>query len=110
MRQGRLIATGVMLVLCLLAAWQSYLLPLTDKLGPGPGFFPFWMALIGVALAVGLLVATALAPAVATAPADGEEDERILPAGPGAARWFAIVALLAAATAAMELAGLRITM
>ena len=68
------------------------------------------MALIGIALAVGLLVATALAPAAVTAPADGEEQERILPIGPGASRWFAIVALLAAATAAMEFAGFRITM
>ena len=51
MRQGRLIATGAMLVLCLLAIWQSLLLPLTDRLGPGPGFFPFWLAMIGAVLA-----------------------------------------------------------
>jgi putative tricarboxylic transport membrane protein len=109
MRQGRLVATGVMLLFCLVAAWQSWLLPLTDKLGPGPGFFPFWMALIGVALAIGLLVVTAVGPAAAsTEPADGEE--RILPHGPGASRWFAIVALLAVAAAAMEFAGFRITM
>ena len=110
MRQGRLVATGVMLVFCLLAAWQSYLLPLTDRLGPGPGFFPFWMALIGIVLAIGLLVATVAEPAAAAAaPQDGEAD-RILPAGPGAGRWFAIVLLLAAAAAAMELLGFRITM
>ena len=66
MRQGRLVATGVMLVFCLVAAWQSYLLPLTDRLGPGPGFFPFWMALIGVALAIGLLVVTVAEPAAAS--------------------------------------------
>ena len=44
MRQGRLIATGAMLVFCLFAIWQSLLLSLTDRLGPGPGFFPFWLA------------------------------------------------------------------
>ena len=43
MRQGRLIATGVMLVFCVFAMWQSLLLSLTDRLGPGPGFFPFWL-------------------------------------------------------------------
>ena len=107
MRQGRLVATGVMLVLCLLAAWQSYLLPLTDRLGPGPGFFPFYMALIGVALAIGLLVVTRREPADAPA-ADGAE--RILPLGPGSSRWFAIVALLAAAAAVMEFVGFRVTM
>ena len=36
MRQGRLIATGAMLVFCLFAIWQSLLLSLTDRLGPGP--------------------------------------------------------------------------
>ena len=43
MRQGRLIATGAMLVFCVFAMWQSLLLSLTDRLGPGPGFFPFWL-------------------------------------------------------------------
>ncbi len=98
MRQGRLVATGVMLVFCLLAAWQSWLLPLTDRLGPGPGFFPFWIALIGIVLAIGLLIATVAEPApAATQPSDSEE--RILPHGPGASRWFAIVVLLALAAA-----------
>ena len=109
MRQGRLVATGVMLAFCLFAVWQSWLLPLTDRLGPGPGFFPFWMALIGVALAIGLLVATAREPAAELADApDGAES--VLPSGPGVSRWLAIVVLLAAAAAAMEFAGFRITM
>ena len=51
MRQGRLIATGAMLAFCLFALWQSLLLSLTDRLGPGPGFFPFWLALIGAIVA-----------------------------------------------------------
>ena len=105
MRRGRLVATGVMLVFCLLAGWQSYLLPLTDRLGPGPGFFPFWIALIGVALAIGLLLATVAEPAVSP---DGGES--ILPSGPGASRWLAIVLLLAAAAATMEFVGFRVTM
>ena len=46
-RQCWLVATGIMLALCLLAVWQSSLLALSDKLGPGPGFFPFWLSLIG---------------------------------------------------------------
>lgn len=111
MRRGRLVATGVMLVFCLLAAWQSWLLPLTDKLGPGPGFFPFWMALIGIALAIGLLVVTMAEPAAAAVQsADGEEPERILPHGPGARRWFAIVLALAIAAAVMDYVGFRVTM
>jgi len=56
MRQGRLVATGAMLAFCLFALWQSLLLSLTDRLGPGPGFFPFWLALIGIVLSLALLV------------------------------------------------------
>ena len=105
MRQGRLIATGAMLAFCLFALWQSLLLSLTDRLGPGPGFFPFWLALIGIVLAVALLITTAREP---RDPPDGEA--HILPHGPGALRWLAIVALLAAATVAMAVVGFRISM
>lgn len=105
MRQGRLIATGAMLAFCLFALWQSLLLSLTDRLGPGPGFFPFWLALIGIGLAVALLIATAREP---HDPADDEI--RILPHGPGALRWLAIVVLLAGATVAMAIVGFRISM
>ena len=105
MRQGRLIATGAMLVLCLFAIWQSLLLPLTDRLGPGPGFFPFWLALIGTGLAVALLVTTFRE---AADPADAET--RILPHGPGAIRWLAIVVLLAAVTLTMDYVGFRLSM
>ncbi len=103
MRQGRLIATGVMLAFCLFALWQSLLLSLTDRLGPGPGFFPFWLALIGAVLAVALLITT-------FREADDGSEVRILPHGPGARRWIAIVALLAAAAVSMEILGFRIAM
>ena len=82
MRQGRLIATGAMLVFCVFAIWQSLLLPLTDRLGPGPGFFPLWLALIGAALALALLATT-----FREAADPSDDDARILPHGPGAARW-----------------------
>ncbi|TAJ40208.1 MAG: tripartite tricarboxylate transporter TctB family protein [Reyranella sp.] len=105
MRQGRLIATGAMLAFCLFALWQSLLLSLTDRLGPGPGFFPFWLALIGAALAVALLIVTLREPR------NPETDATpVLPRGPGAARWFAIIGSLAAVTVAMEFIGFRLAM
>ncbi len=104
MRQGRLIATGAMLAFCLFALWQSLLLSLTDRLGPGPGFFPFWLALIGAALAIGLLIQIWREASVAN------DHERILPHGAGGRRWAAIVLLLAAVTIAMEFIGFRLAM
>jgi putative tricarboxylic transport membrane protein len=105
MRQGRLIATGAMLVFCLFAMWQSLLLSLTDRLGPGPGFFPFWLAVIGAVLAVALLVTTFRE---AADPADAET--RVLPYGAGGQRWLAIVGLLAAVTLVMDYVGFRLAM
>lgn len=111
MRQGRLIATGAMLAFCLFALWQSLLLSLTDRLGPGPGFFPFWLALTGIVLAIALLVTTAREPNDPARSEDSEgSDTRILPHGAGGLRWLAIVVLLAAATAAMSIVGFRIAM
>jgi putative tricarboxylic transport membrane protein len=109
MRQGRLIATGVMLAFCLFALWQSLLLSLTDRLGPGPGFFPFWLALIGAMLAVALLTATWREPNTAP-PDDANADVRIMPHGAGGVRWAAIIVLLAAVTIAMEFIGFRLAM
>lgn len=108
MRQGRLVATGAMLAFCLFALWQSLLLSLTDRLGPGPGFFPFWLALIGIVLSLALFVSIWREPQPA---ADASTEEvRILPHGWGAMRCFAIIGLLAAVTVAMEFVGFRLAM
>ena len=109
MRQGRLVATGAMLAFCLFALWQSLLLSLTDRLGPGPGFFPFWLALIGIVLALALLFSMWREPRPAAQDSSIEE-VRILPHGRGALRCLAIVGLLAAVTIAMEFVGFRLAM
>ena len=111
MRQGRLIATGAMLVFCVFAMWQSLLLSLTDRLGPGPGFFPFWLGLIGTGIAIALLVTT-FREAADPADADGDADAgtHVLPRGAGATRWLAIVGALAAVTLVMDYVGFRLSM
>lgn len=108
MRQGRLVATGAMLAFCLFALWQSLLLSLTDRLGPGPGFFPFWLALLGIVLALALLVSIWREPRETSQPST--EEVRVLPHGAGAVRCLAIVGLLAAVTVAMDFVGFRLAM
>lgn len=103
-RQGWLIATGVMLALCLLAVWQSSLLALTDKLGPGPGFFPFWLSLIGSAFSLALLIG------VIRAPPDPPDAPPILPDGYGARRIAAIIGTLAITALLMEALGFQLAM
>ena len=104
-RQGWLIATGTMLALCLFAAWQSWLLALTDKLGPGPGFFPFWLSLVGAVFSAVLLVGTVRTPVV-----ENPEAEPILPDAYGRNRIAAIVGTLAIATLLMEIVGFQLAM
>jgi putative tricarboxylic transport membrane protein len=60
MRRGWQVTACVILLLCLFVMWQSIRLSLVDRLGPGPGFFPFWLAAIGAALAAVIFVQTTL--------------------------------------------------
>jgi putative tricarboxylic transport membrane protein len=101
-RQGWLVATGIMLALCLLALWQSSLLALSDKLGPGPGFFPFWLSLIGATFCVVLLAGIWRTP--------DEPGEPILPDAYGARRIGAIIVILVVTTLLMELLGFQLAM
>jgi putative tricarboxylic transport membrane protein len=55
-RRGRLIACVCLLAIFLAALVTSLDYSLTDALGPGPGFFPFWLSLIGAVLTVVILV------------------------------------------------------
>ena len=56
MRRGWLVAC-----ICLLGVFAAALVTsldysLSDALGPGPGFFPFWLSVIGAALTIAMLV------------------------------------------------------
>jgi putative tricarboxylic transport membrane protein len=104
-RQGWLIATGAKLALCLFALWQSWLLPLTDKLGPGPGFFPFWLSLIGAAFSIALLVSLARSPSI-----DDPSAEQLMPDAWASRRIGAIVVSLLVTSALMEVVGFQLAM
>jgi putative tricarboxylic transport membrane protein len=74
---------------------------LTDALGPGPGFFPFWLSLIGAALTVALLIHGVRSP---------DTDGDILPTGRAALQAGAVLLALAAAAVLFEPLGYRLTM
>ena len=104
MRRGWQVAAIIMLLLCLFMIWQSLLLSLRDKLGPGPGFFPFWLALIGAVLSAAVFLQTLREPATAG-------DEPLLPReGASIVRISAIVGLAVVASVVTPLLGFRLTM
>jgi putative tricarboxylic transport membrane protein len=56
MKRGWQAATAVLLVLFAFFAFESLRLSLRDALGPGPGFFPFWLSVAGGVLGLLLLI------------------------------------------------------
>lgn len=103
MRRGWQLAAGVLFIICVIWAWQSVQLSLVDRLGPGPGFFPFWLSLIGAVLSAVVLGQVTLARG------EGGGDA-LVPRGAAAGRIVAILAAVAVAAALMEWLGFRLTM
>ena len=56
MKRGWQVASWVLLATFAWFAYESFQLSLSDSLGPGPGFFPFWLGVLGAVLTVILLV------------------------------------------------------
>jgi len=55
MKRGWQVASVALVAIFALFAFESFQLSLRDALGPGPGFFPFWLGMLGAALAAFLL-------------------------------------------------------
>ena len=95
--------------LCLLGIFVPALVTslgysLTDALGPGPGFFPFWLSLIGAVLSAAMLAQVTLAKtdegiAISFAP-----ERRV------ALQAIGVLIALTAAAALFEPLGYRLTM
>ena len=73
-------------------------------MGPGPGFFPFWLSLIGIALTGAMLVQLARGNIFADAAVE------ILPNRQAALQAGAVLVALVAAAALLEPLGFRLTM
>jgi putative tricarboxylic transport membrane protein len=103
-RRGWQVACVCLLGVFLAALVTSLGYSLTDALGPGPGFFPFWLSLIGIALTGAMLVQLARSTISADATAVALPDWRAaLQAG-------SVLIALTAALALFEPLGFRLTM
>ncbi len=56
MKRGWQAAIAVLLLVFAFFAVESLRLSLRDALGPGPGFFPFWLSVAGGLIGVALLI------------------------------------------------------
>jgi putative tricarboxylic transport membrane protein len=100
-RRGRLIACVCLLGLFVAALVTALDYSLIDALGPGPGFFPFWLSLIGSVLTLAILVETVRSPDVAL---------DILPDRHAALQAASVLVALGAAGLLIEPLGFRLTM
>jgi putative tricarboxylic transport membrane protein len=95
--------------LCLLGIFVPALVTslgysLTDALGPGPGFFPFWLSLLGALLSAAILVQVTLARSGEDIAASGAPDRQLVLQAIG------VLITLTAAAVLFEPLGYRLTM
>ena len=103
-RRGWQVACVCLLGIFIPALITSLGYSLTDALGPGPGFFPFWLSLIGIALTSGMLVQLVGGRIFADAAVE------ILPDRQVALQGGAVLVALTVAAALLEPLGFRLTM
>ena len=82
----------------------SFEYPYKDRLGPGPGFFPFWLSLITGTLALGLLFQISLDKSTV------EGSAALLPERQGALRILVILVALVGSLALLDPLGFRISL
>jgi putative tricarboxylic transport membrane protein len=103
MKRGWQVAAAVLLATFAFFAYESFKLSLSDALGPGPGFFPFWLGVLGIVLTVILLVQLHLNRI--DLGAETLQFERA-----GVRSNVLVLAGLTAATALLEVIGFRLSM
>jgi putative tricarboxylic transport membrane protein len=102
MKRGWQAACACFVLIFAFAVYRSLSLPLGDALGPGPGFFPLCLAVLGATLGVTLIVQV-----TASGTADFAEPIHF-PQGPALVRILAVIAGLAAAATFLETMGFRL--
>ena len=101
MRRARQIGCVCLLAVFVAALVTSLDYTLGDALGPGPGFFPFWLSLIGAALTIAVLIEDWRRDMA---------DAEIVPPRRAALQAVGVLVALAVAAALLEPLGFRLTM
>lgn len=102
MKRGWQAAGACFFIIFAASAAHALSLRLQDTLGPGPGFFPLCLALLGMALAATIVFEVSRAGAVAfTEPLE-------LPDGPALWRIAAVLVLMTVAAAFLDKLGYRL--
>ena len=104
MRRGWQVACACLLGVFGAALVTSLGYSLTDALGPGPGFFPFWLSAIGIVLTGAMLVQLARGSILT------DTTVEILPDRPAALQAGGVLVALTVAAALLEPLGFRLTM
>jgi putative tricarboxylic transport membrane protein len=103
-RRAELVVLACLCALCGFMALTAFGYSLRDALGPGAGFFPFWLGTLGVVLSLALFVQSWRGRAI------GEGTQALLPRGEGARRAAALVAGLVAVSLLLQPLGFRLAM
>jgi len=103
MKRGWQAAVAALLLIFAVFAYESFKLSLSDTLGPGPGFFPFWLGALGAVLSVILLVQLHLGRVDVS-------DEALVFEPAGMRSVAAALGGLIAATALLDVLGFRMAM
>lgn len=107
MKRGWIAASSIFFVLFAGTGYLASKLALLDTLGPGPGFFPLILALLGAALALLLIHRTVREPAAVAI--EGADVAPLVPDRAAMVRMIGMVVLLAASFLALDPIGYRIT-
>lgn len=104
MRKAWQVSSLAFVALAAFVLFLSFEYPYKDRLGPGPAFFPIWMALITAGLALGLWIQTRRSPN------DGQRISILLPDSEGLRRVLLILIALVVIVALLDPLGFRLSM
>lgn len=107
MRRASLVAGIIFLAFSVTVMIASWSMEYYSSIGPGPGFFPFWLSLILTLLVVIWIIQT-----LRSAPKSGskEESATLFPRGSGLLRLLSIVGALCFMIVLMEPLGFQLPM